>query len=763
MSFSTFSLFNDGIFHTQPYKEVTLSEFVSIVKGKTNIFLIEEIRAERDKEARDKLKEKLDYATLSVTCTKRKKEFVKKHSGYLQIDIDFYNGDFAELRSRIEQDEYTASVFDSPSGKLKAVVRIPPSQDLEHTQRFYAARSFFSDRWELASKDIDEKAKDIVRACYVSYDPKAYLNENAKIFEGIDKNTPISQPVDYSILNEGVSQGSRNDALFKLACSLRSKNVEAIHALALLEQANMKNSPPLSSQELNNILSSAYRYPNTLQEPKNINAKINAEYLPIWKPIINSKGDVIKNELLIANLAENIKKNYNFVTIGEDRLQTFKYKEGRWVQGGNVLIAKECQRWTDGQVKNNQIQEVIGQLQRTTWQEKTIFDTTPENLICLANCVFDLKTSEPHPHSPDYYFLQRQEVCYVGGADCPEIKKYLSEVLSPQDIATLQEFIGFCLYRKYFIKKAMIFWGGKNTGKTTTINLIVKFLGQENTSSVSLHKLLTDKFSAQDLHGKLLNFYDDLSYKNLNDLGGFKIAVGTGYTAAEKKFGEQFKFLNFAKLLFATNKFSAVIDSDDLAYYERWLIIRFQRTFENGKANRNILDRLTKKEEFEGLFIWALEGLRRLLDKGTFSYSMTAEDNRNIMEADSNSVSAFILDCVGKAGGEWVSTIELFEAYSDYCEVNDKPKETLDKFSKTFGTKATFAIPKQKDYTRDGKTLKNARGYLHVYITTNTNNTFSEFKGKKIDDTPFIQYDLEKDVKDVKTIKQQPTAAENKP
>ena len=471
------------------------------------------------------------------------------------------------------------------------------------------------------------------------------------------------------------------------------------------------------------------------------------------KPIKNKEGTIIRTELDTNAVAQNILIDYTMVTTGQEKFQTLKYKDGCYVKGGNVLIAKECQRLTNGQVKNQQIQEVIGQIQRITWKEIEVFDTAPVNLICIGNGVLNIDTKELLHHSPDYYFLQKLQWDFIKEKDCPKIKKYLSEVLASEDIDTLQEFIGYCVYRKLPFKKAAILKGDKNTGKTTTINLVIEFIGEENTSSVSLHKIVYDKFAAAGLYGKLLNFYDDLSLKDIKDTGNFKIATGGGYVSAERKFGDQFKFLGITKHLFATNKFQAVIDADDLAYYERWLIFIFENVFEGKNADRNILEKLTTKEEMSGLLNWALEGLKRLLQNGSFSHTKTAEENRAVMEKNSNSISAFIQDCMIEKDGNWIATADLYESYCQYCAKNELPKESQDQFSKTFGKKVLYAVAKQRDANKDGKLHKKVRGWLNIKLGVtfhegdNTSNTYIPliFREKKLSNT-YNRYEFEKPV-----------------
>jgi len=71
------------------------------------------------------------------------------------------------------------------------------------------------------------------------------------------------QKVDYQAAFKGTAPGNRNDSLFKLACSLKTRGVEKPEVFAALKTANENNNPPLPEQELNLIVESAYKYQHT--------------------------------------------------------------------------------------------------------------------------------------------------------------------------------------------------------------------------------------------------------------------------------------------------------------------------------------------------------------------------------------------------------------------------------------------------------------------------------------------------------------------
>jgi len=117
-----------------------------------------------------------------------------------------------------------------------------------------------------------------------------------------------------------------------------------------------------------------------------------------------------------------------------------------------------------------------------------------------------------------------------------------------------------------FIKKAGIFRGIPDTGKTTFMNLLGAFIGIENVSNVSLQLLAEGKWHLTYLYNKHSNICDDLSDKDITDSGTFKQVTGRSNIHAEYKFGDQFGFINFAKLSFACNKIPKInsdVDDDD--------------------------------------------------------------------------------------------------------------------------------------------------------------------------------------------------------
>ena len=95
-------------------------------------------------------------------------------------------------------------------------------------------------------------------------------------------------------------------------------------------------------------------------------------------------------------------------------------------------------------------------------------------------------------------------------------------------------------------------------------------------------------------------------------------------------------------VIFSANK---IPDSDDTchAYYKRWLIFHFERSFREGAKDINLIHKLTTDNELSGLLNLALVGLKQLEKDWSFR-DISVEDVKRDYERKSNIVKAFLQD-----------------------------------------------------------------------------------------------------------------------
>lgn len=410
-------------------------------------------------------------------------------------------------------------------------------------------------------------------------------------------------------------------------------------------------------------------------------------------------------------LAGYLTGKFNIITVGEKEREMFVYHNGYYFQAENEIIFPEIQRILKDKVTKNAKTETFHKIADMTSYPRSVFQDASLEFIPLKNGVYNLKTKELLPHSSKYHFTYQFPIIFNPEAVCPKTEDFLHQVLTDEQFLILQEWIGYYFYRQYCFKKAIIFVGEGDTGKTTLLETIANLLGKENISSVSLHKMTSDKFAAAHLYNKHGNLVDELSAKDIIDTGNFKIATGGGSISGEYKFGNQFSFCNFSKFTFACNKIPDVRDFDDEAYFNRWMIIRFEKTIE--KKIPNFIENLTTEEERSGLFNFAMKGLERLLLNKSFSYKKSAVDTKLEMMRGGSSIAQFASMGVSQMIGNEISKEEMYEAYSKFCLEKELGVETI----KMFGTKFPFYV----SYATEGLITdingKRVRGWRNVMIT----------------------------------------------
>lgn len=412
-------------------------------------------------------------------------------------------------------------------------------------------------------------------------------------------------------------------------------------------------------------------------------------------------------------LAKYLTKKYDIITVGEKEHEMFVYRDGVYFQAENEIIFPEIQRVLKHYVTKSAKSETFSKICDMTSRSRSIFETASVNFIPLSNGVYDLENNVLLPHSPSYKFKYKSPVVYDVNAVCPKTLAFFDQILTLEQIPTIQEWLGYYFYRSYMFKKAIIFVGEGDTGKTTLLETITNLLGTNNISSVSLQKMSSDKFSAAHLYEKHGNLVDELSAKDISDTGSFKVATGGGTITGEYKFGNQFSFHNFSKFTFACNKIPDVTDFADEAYFNRWMVTRFEKHIENKIPN--FIKTLTTESERSGLFNWAMIGLRRLLLQGTFSYGKTASDTKKEMMRGGSSIATFSADCVEQETGAEITKEDMYDAYAAYCLDNELGAETIKMFGTKFGFYVSYVSEGLvKDY-KNGKSIR-SRGWRNVAL-----------------------------------------------
>lgn len=395
-------------------------------------------------------------------------------------------------------------------------------------------------------------------------------------------------------------------------------------------------------------------------------------------------------------LAQYIVKKYEIITIGEKEREMFIYQDGYYRPSAeNLVIYPEIQKILGSLVTKNAKSETFHKIADATAHPRSVFQETDTRFIPLKNGVYDFQTNILLPHSPSYHFTYQFPIVFDPNATCPKTSIFFDQILNPDQRLIVEEWLGFYFWRNYMFKKAIIFVGSGDTGKTTLLEVVTYLLSRDNISSISLQKMTGDKFSAAHLYEKHGNLVDELSARDITDTGAFKMATGGGSVTGEYKFGNQFGFHNFSKFTFACNKIPDVKDMDDEAYFNRWMVVRFENTIKDKIPN--FIETLRTEEERSGLFNVALIGLRRLMAQQKFSYGNSADETKAEMMRSGSSIAMFASDCLERKDGSEIDKESMYEAYVAYCQKNKLSTQTKDMLGKRLLDYTNFLADGQSD------------------------------------------------------------------
>jgi putative DNA primase/helicase len=375
------------------------------------------------------------------------------------------------------------------------------------------------------------------------------------------------------------------------------------------------------------------------------------------------------NKTRIQQLAETIMQQDIFVTTTDNR-QLYWFDGKIYIPDQEWIIRKKS-RLLLPKITSHDIHEVIEYIKDSKYVDRSIFDSNPD-LIVVENGILNIHTLELTAHTPDHYALSMLPVHYNKTARCPKFSRFLSEILNGRMVNTMLEFIGYCLHKSTKYEKAALFIGKGDNGKSTLLNALDKFFGRQNISHVSLQDLSGgNRYAAADLYGKMVNTFADLKTEKLRDTGPFKMLVSGDWFRAERKYGQPYNFQSRAKLIFSCNTIPQSTD-EGYAYYKRWLIFHFERSFTGEERENTLIDKISTQEEQSGLLNLALIFLRQLIKNNEFSETDDIETIQRDYELNSNTVIGFVDEMceVTRDDEDYIVRRDLYDKYTEYCKAS---------------------------------------------------------------------------------------------
>jgi len=408
----------------------------------------------------------------------------------------------------------------------------------------------------------------------------------------------------------------------------------------------------------------------------------------------SSKHYHMATELMVDKIKEYHKI---YTTRDDEKSEMWMYNEGIYTPQGRCYIKEFCRTILGTSYTTQRSTQVISKMEVDTYiDQKDFFKESYPGEIAVQNGILNLESKKLTPFNDNKIFFNKLPMKYNPEAKCPNIQQFFRDVLmNEKEIKVIQELFGFLLYKEYFLEKAFMFLGDGRNGKGKTIDLMKRFLGVDNCVEIPLDDLERDLFALGEVFQKMANLCGDLSKTALKNTGNFKKLTGRDYVSAPRKFKTRVSFTNYAKMVFSCNDLPLTYDVTP-AFFNRWITLDFPYVFlpqeEIDKAedktnlklrDPNIIERIATPQELSGLLNWALEGLKRLKENKSFSYSPSTEETKRKWVRKSDSFVAFVMDNIKECDNElYITKSDLRKAYAKYCKKH-KLKSSSDKAIRT--------------------------------------------------------------------------------
>ena len=363
----------------------------------------------------------------------------------------------------------------------------------------------------------------------------------------------------------------------------------------------------------------------------------------------------------------------------------FNYKNGVYLRDPNEerckhLIADKLSLKRQPSHINNSVEDLI----MSTYQPTDILAhrETEELRVNCKNGIYDVNQDTLTPHSPLNISLSQINANWEAGALCTKIDEFLGEILDEESQMVFWEMLGYCLVPDTRYHQSFIFIGSGANGKSTALDVVKVFLGEDNVSAVSLHAIEEKPYSAALLYGKMANVCADIPSTHLIKTDQFKNISAGDAVMIEEKFKTAFPAVLNCKLLFSANSMPTTSDRTN-AFIRRWVPMIFSKTIAPEDMIPGFVHQLTTQDELDGAFVKAVEGLRRAVERGKIFVPGESQKFLSEYQAENDAVIEFDRNCVSEST-ESIANADLFEAFKQYCESSNRQAIGKIKFLKRF-------------------------------------------------------------------------------
>jgi putative DNA primase/helicase len=288
------------------------------------------------------------------------------------------------------------------------------------------------------------------------------------------------------------------------------------------------------------------------------------------------------------------------------------------------------------------------------------WDADEDVLVC-KNGALRISTRELVEHRPGHYATSAVPYEYDPDAR-PVVWDYFLRNTVPVAANLLQEFAGYALTTEMTHELAVWLFGPPGSGKSTFIAGLAAMLGHRS-GILGLADLERSRFTLAALPGKTLVVASEQPSSYLASTNTLNAIISGEPIQVERKYRDPFTVIPRAKVCWAMNELPRVADANS-GLFRRVKVVTFPALAEN---ERDPKIKRAIETEGAGILNWALEGLRRLKERGHFEVPAGVEDATKQFRENNDVPALFVEDRCIRGADLKVQASQLYDEYKDWC------------------------------------------------------------------------------------------------
>lgn len=277
-------------------------------------------------------------------------------------------------------------------------------------------------------------------------------------------------------------------------------------------------------------------------------------------------------------------------------------------------------------------------------------------------------------------------------------------------INLLQEWFGYLLTTDIGLHRMLMIVGPPRAGKGTIREIITRLVGANNVTAPTLSQL-AERFGLQPLMGKTVAMIADarLSGRPDRDAISERLLSITGGDPQniDRKNREPIEVTLNTRFVLFSNEIPRLPDSSG-AIMTRLCMIGLNNSFV-GREDRGLLARILP--ELPGIFLWAIDGWRRLRRQGRFTDPESAAELIDQARAMASPIHTFVGERCTLEEVAFTSTQDLFDDWLKWCQRGNRHAGDIAVFARNL--KAAYpALQRERPRGESGR----RQGYRGVRL-----------------------------------------------